>query len=142
MKRKRRNLPRNPEQMAIRLERIKEHARADSPMLKIPPIAASECLLVVHAYYGGPWHAIWNLIRMQLFLGYHGVRGSLIWRFCDLVGWTKVVHHPGNANALEHWRRHGKQCSGSPNCHDMDCSDRSIPRWFKKLVGWDKYYSA
>lgn len=124
----------------MRLDRIKDNIKSDTAMMKIAPIAASECLLVVHAYYGGPWHTIWSLTRKQLFLDYHGVKGSLIWGFCDLVGWTKVVHHPGNDLAIDHWRRHGKQCSGSPNCHDLDCVERSIPNWFKKLVGWFRYY--
>lgn len=139
MKTTSRRLPRNPEQMEIRLERIRDHCKQDSPMMKIAPIAASECLLVVHAYYGGPWRTICHLIRMQAFLGYHGLRASLIWNFCDFVGWTKVVHNPENEFTIEHWRRHGKQCSGSPNCQDHDCCTRSIPKWYKRLTGMSHY---
>jgi hypothetical protein len=58
-----------------------------------------------------------------------------IW-ISDRAGWTKLYHIPTTDELLEHWQRHGRKCSGSPNCDNWNCISDSLPKWFKRLTVW------
>ncbi len=132
-------LPRNPEKMERQLRRIGQHFKSNSAMMRIPPIAALECQMVLHGYYGGSWRMIWALIGKQLVLDYHALKTRAVMALSDGMGWTKLHHYPESADFVAHAQRHGRQCSGSPNCADNECIDRALPRWLKWITRWDKY---
>lgn len=117
----------------------KDRLRDDSPIHQIPAIFTNEVWWCLRAYYGGSIRALLSLARQDFYLwrGYKW-NGFTIW-LCDRFGWTKIYHYPETEEMMEHEERHGRKCSGSPNCSDVTCIDRSIPKWFKKLMGrdWD-----
>lgn len=105
-------------------------------MMDIPPIIASEFELALHAYYGSRWQMVRALARKALVLWWDGkVGGCLMW-ISDTVGWTKVYHVPETKDYVDHYRRHGRKCSGSPNCQNMDCINDSLPKWFRRILEW------
>ena len=82
--------PRKPEQFNQRLERISDHCKSGSPMMRIAPIAKLECELVLSAYYGSGAKAGWALLRQAFFLWRNDKYSAIkIW-ICDRVGWTKL----------------------------------------------------
>lgn len=107
-------------------------------MYSIPAIVNSECRMVTHAYYGGRWWALWYMFKEACYLGTHGAYHSFLLWICDTAGWSKVYDIPQTKDFIAHQQRHGKKCSGSPNCNNMNCIDESIPRWFRTITGWDK----
>lgn len=119
-----------------RIARISEHCRSNSPMMKIPAIAVMEMKLALHAYYGGPWKMLYWLFREQFFLWRNDMYGAVIIAICDFMGWTKLYNLPGSTPERPMMMRHGRKCSGSPNCNDMDCIERSLPRWFFFITKW------
>lgn len=124
-----------------RIARIKKYAKENSPMLRIAPIAKMECQLVVEAYYGGRFRAVWAMFKEAVYLWRHEKHHMLLIWISDKVGWTKLYHMPETLTHHEYWHRHGYKCSGSPNCSDMKCIDKSVPKWFRVLSGWDKLSS-
>jgi hypothetical protein len=123
--------PRQPERFAVRIARIVEHAKSDSAMFRIPPIATLECRMVVEAYYGGRWRTVRALAREAAWFTWNDVVGATILWVCDTVGWTIIHHIPETADYRAHTERHGRRCSGSPNCNDVRCIKRSLPKWFR-----------
>jgi hypothetical protein len=128
--------PAQPELYQLRLERIINHAKLESPMVRIPPIAVSEFSMVISAYYGGRGKAARYLLFEAMRLWCSDKRWSFLIWLTDRFGWTKVYHIPATPEYREHSERHGRKCSGSPNCSNMNCIDDSIPSWFKWLVRW------
>ena len=129
--------PKRPQQFKMRVDRIIDHAKKDSPMMRIPAIARSECLMVVQAYHGGEWRTVWALFRQAWYLTWHGWLGTLKIKVCDWVGWTKLYDIPETESYRAHTERHGRKCSGSPNCNNMHCIEDSVPKWFRWLTRWD-----
>ena len=125
-------------QYEMRLARISDHIRSNSPMMRIPPIAASECQMLLEAYHGGRWKTIFALTGMAIFLLRHDLNARFVIWLCDLAGWTKVYDIPETEKMRAHKQRHGRKCSGSPNCQNVNCIDDSIPAWFKFISRWDK----
>lgn len=120
-------------------ERLRCHAAENSVLFRIDPMLAFEVEALLHAYYGGEWRMIFALIRKHSVLSYHSLIGRVTFWFCDFIGWTKVYFYPETRLMRAHHQRHGRKCSGSPNCSNMNCIDDSIPSWFKKICRWDKY---
>ncbi len=131
--------PKYPEQFAHRLARIREHCLKRSPMLRIAPIAVSECEQVLEAYYGGTWGAARAALWKAIYLGWGNVSSRTRMWICDRMGWTKIYWVPPTAEMRGYHHRHGRNCSGSPNCNNMDCIRESIPKWFRWLTRWDKW---
>ena len=77
---------------------------------------------------------IWLAVRLNARTAYHR---TLMW-VCDRVGWTKLYHMPETDTMRAFTMRHGRKCSGSPNCDNMNCIGDSVPRWFKWLTRWGK----
>src|SRR6266404_2356191 len=132
------NHPARPEQFKSRLIRISEHAKSNSPMLHIPAIAAFECKMVLNAYYGGQLRTSLALFREWFYLWRHDIFNSAVIWICDRVGWTRLYDVPETETMKPYRMRHGRNCSGSPNCQNMNCIDDSIPKWFRWLTGWHK----
>lgn len=89
------------------------------------------------AYYGGAIRALWKLGTEELGSWWRLQVVITIWIWIsDTAGWTKVYHYQATDEMIAHSERHGRKCSGSPNCDDPDCISRSLPGWFKKLTGW------
>ena len=128
-----------PEQFKTRAERIISHCRMEPPtMMQIPAIAAAECQMLLESYHGGKWRVIRYLFREWLYLRSNSVLWNARLWISDAVGWTKIYDVPETADCIAHQQRHGRKCSGSPNCDDLHCIDRSIPKWFRRLTRWDK----
>lgn len=103
-------------------------------MAGVPGILVFECKVTLKAYYGSYLRAGLVLILDWAWMKLHGMYWGAVFRFCDWVGWTKLVPvSPDNPNVK--WR-HGGQCQYL-NCSDMNCLERSVPRWFRKITGWD-----
>ena len=104
---------------------------------KITPIIVSEFEQAVEAYYGGYWatarHALWKAVYMT----WGDLSSTLRIRICDRMGWTKLYYYSETEKMIGHWQRHGRKCSGSPNCNNMSCIQDSVPRWFKWLTRWE-----
>jgi hypothetical protein len=104
----------------------------------IPAMFVWGSWLAISCYHGGCWKALFFIARHEIHsaivLRWHTF---LIW-ICDRAGWSKIYEYPETETMLAHLQRHGRKCSGSPNCSDMDCIGRSIPRWFKVITRWDK----
>lgn len=121
---KKRRRPVRAEAFKIRMERFKTKS-----VFIIPAIFASECSMVLEAYFGGP-------IRAGLHLIYWGVRSSIarqrarfLWAISDRVGWTRLQQIPDTPC----FERHGGQCKYH-NCMDSNCIDKSVPKWFRWLT--------
>ncbi len=107
-------------------------------MISIEPIFAHECQIVLHAYYGGPLRAGWYLLRYGITLKLNSWYWRFVWWISDKIGWTKISHVPETEDYMEHWRRHGRKCSASPNCSG-DCIGVAVPRWYKRITKIDRY---
>lgn len=119
-----------------RLGRMREHAKSDSVMWRIPPVVMLEVRCLQNAYWGGPWRVVWALFKENLWLSAQSFRLGLGLTIADWLGWTKLYWNPETSEITGHYRRHGRKCSGSPNCHNENCIDESVPRWFRRLFGW------
>lgn len=128
--------PRQPARFKARVKMLVDHAKTPV-MFSIPPIVAGECELVAVAYHGGRLRTAVHLVREALCFGWRDLKWKLVLRTTDAVGWTKMYHFPETASVYEHWMRHGRQCSGSPNCQDHDCVKRGVPAWFRFAVNWE-----
>lgn len=136
---KRRKFPIHPERFSKHADRIIERCREKgSIMFRIPPMAALECEILLHYYYGSKWRMVWHLFRAALHQSIHSGYNRCLIKICDWMGWTKVYHIPETPEFRAHYQRHGRKCSGSPNCNNMRCIDESIPKWFRWLTRWDK----
>ena len=116
--------PKNPDMMKRRQERM----AALGLMSRIPAMLVFESKINLKAYYGTYFRAGLVLIWESIWFGSHSVYWHFIYRFCDLVGWTKI---------RETNIRHGGKCTYL-NCSDFDCIDKGIPKWFRKLSGMAK----
>jgi hypothetical protein len=128
--------PINPDQFKRRADRLRNLARRsdnDYPF-RIPPILSAECWLVVEAYYGGKWAAVRAMIWAALRLSCWSFFGHVRIRTCDMMGWTKLY----DMTAQGFQMRHGRCCSGSPNCNNHLCIEESVPGWFKWLTRWEE----
>lgn len=117
----------------MRVARIIQHCKTDSPMMKIPPIAASEMRWALKAYYGGPVKMSLAVISESFHMWRMDINGRFCMWFCDKMGWTKLYEMPETATHHKYWQRHGRNCSGSPNCNNMNCIDEGMPSWFRWL---------
>ena len=122
-----RKYPRNPELMRTRAKRFQTMPQF---MFRIDEILVLECKTVLKAYYGGYIRAGITLVKEGVYFGLHGLYWSCVYQICDLVGWTKLVPwEPGSDVKI----RHNRDCS--PNCQNIDCIHKYIPRWYRKLTG-------
>lgn len=122
--------PRNPKMFTYRTNRMKSDA--GRVMLGIPPLAASECEMVLWSYYGSKWKMVRALFWKTLCNCFSGAWLHFLFWFSDVMGWTKLHHIPETKDFREHVQRHGGKCSGSPNCA-QECIDRDQPKWFRKV---------
>lgn len=125
--------PANKKAYTYRINRLTENARDNGFLWRIPPITVMECRMVVYAYYGSRRRALWVMAREDFWLWRRQVVGRSIMWFCDFVGWTKVYDVPETPLMRAHKQRHGRHCSGSPNCNNMNCVDEGCPKWFRKM---------
>ena len=79
------------------------------------------------------FHLLKKQSHMSLFMFFNRCKIQ----FCDWMGWTRVYDYPETKSMIAHSERHGRKCSGSPNCSNMNCINDSIPKWFKVLTRWD-----
>ncbi len=119
--------------------RIIDQSETAQSMHNIPALMAMECWCLVKAYYGSTSRALWTLGKNALHLWAWGWYGSILIKISDRAGWTKMYHYNETEEMFAHDERHGRLCSGSPNCADMDCISRSIPKWFKRITRWHLY---
>jgi hypothetical protein len=56
---------------------------------------------------------------------------------CDRMGWTRLYWISDTYEIPGHHERHGRKCSGSPNCNNPFCISEGVPRWFRRLTFWD-----
>ncbi len=132
--------PTNPESFAMRSNRLRNLARRSDTEypFRIPPILTSECWLIVEAYYGGKWPAVramaWAATRLSVWSFFNHLRI----RTCDMMGWTKLYDMPAAPNMKSYQMRHGRRCSGSPNCNNHLCIEESVPGWFKWITRWEE----
>jgi hypothetical protein len=130
--------PIHKERWERRVDRIRGHG-PNSFMWRVAPAIAFELRLLLESYYGGPWRMVWALFRLTFSNIIHTWTGRLrIW-VCDRMGWTKIYFVPETDYMRAHWRRHGRKCSGSPNCDNINCIQDSVPGWYRWLTRWDKY---
>lgn len=120
------------------LGRIRSHCKSESPMMKIAPIARMEMIIALSYYHGGRGRLALALLREWFVLARSHYCCAITMFVCDRMGWTKVYHYPETDSMIAHSQRHGRKCSGSPNCSNANCIDDSVPRWFKILSRWDK----
>ncbi len=118
--------PVHPKKFKMRADRFKDR-KGD---FFIAPILASECSMVLEAYYGGPIRAGLHTIRWGIVYGVGRRWTHLLLAFCDRIGWTRLQRIPGTA----HFERHGAHCPH--NCQDFNCIGKSIPKWFRVLARW------
>jgi hypothetical protein len=115
--------------------RINDFIADDHPFRRIPPIIALKCETILSAYHGSTMKAAIAMLLKEL---RHKKESALararMW-VAEKMGWVICRHHPETSESYEHYAYHGKHCSYL-NCDDMDCVDRSIPKWFKVLSGW------
>lgn len=129
--------PINRAQFENRRERLIKHARENPPMMwRIEPMLVFEIKLLLEAYYGGKWREVWALAREAANYDSNALITSARIKICDWAGWTKLYYYPETETMVGHWQRHGRKCSGSPNCNNHHCIDDSIPGWFKWLTRW------
>jgi hypothetical protein len=130
------NRPVRPEMYEHWVKRITDPKAHTLRELKFLFVMEMWCCL--KAYYGNAPRALWAVARHDFYLWRHGIWNScLIW-LTDWMGWTKLYHFPACPGWKEHWMRHGRKCSGSPNCQNMHCIEDSLPRWFKWITRWEK----
>jgi hypothetical protein len=96
---------------------------------KIDFLFAMNLEIALAYYHGGRIRAGWEMLREGLHLGIVGTYWSGVYRFCDKVGWTRLREIPGTP----YFERHSGKCD-KMNCSDMECVQRGIPKWFKKLT--------
>ena len=130
-------LPARPEQFARRTDEM-VMACKDGMMPRIPGWFAFHCKILLVSYYGGWFRTGLSFMRDGLRLWASGKWTALLLLITDGVGWTKLYEVPETATHIAHWQRHGRFCSGSPNCNNMDCINEGVPRWFRKVTCWDR----
>ena len=128
--------PARPEQFKMRTDRMINDCKRGALLFKIPPICAFECKMLLESYYGGAWRMLWVIFKESVYLAFRGYLVRLRIRFCDWMGWTKIYDVPETATMRAYKMRHGRKCSGSPNCNNHRCIDDSVPMWFKRLTFW------
>lgn len=117
--------------------RIRKDARANDLMFRIDGMLMFSLEWMQECYYGGRWATVWALFRKAIYYSWHERVGGLrIW-ICDRAGWTKIYEVPETATHYGHRQRHGRKCSGSPNCNNMNCIEESVPRWFRWITRWE-----
>lgn len=118
----------------MRAKRLRGSIRTKSPWVDMPFGLAMECQLVLQAYYGGRLAAAWFFIKSAFHIWKDTrISRALMW-FSDLMGWTKVYDIPETPDYAAHQQRHGRFCSGSPNCNNDRCIEQSCPNWFRKIL--------
>jgi hypothetical protein len=121
-------------QYEYRMQQLKRNVKAGSVMMDVAPIAVSQLRLVLEAYYGGPRRMVVALLKQALWVWWDGlVSRALLW-ISDGMGWTKVYEVPETKDYVAHQRRHGRQCSGSPNCRNLNCVLDGMPGWYRKIM--------
>jgi hypothetical protein len=138
MKAKAKKYPKFPEHFSRRVERIRQHVKDDTAMFGIAPLVVSEFEQAIEAYYGGYWGAARNALRKAIYITWGNWTSRIRIGICDRMGWTKLYYYNETDTMLGHWQRHGRKCSGSPNCNNMNCINDSVPRWFKWLTRWEE----
>lgn len=121
-----------------RMAKLRQEFITDSVVVKIPAMASFQLRYTLEAYYGGRWRMIRALIWEGIYLGWHSFNTTWKLWITDRMGWTKLYDLPGSTKKMPMRMRHGRKCSGSPNCNNMNCIEDSLPRWFKWLTRWDK----
>ena len=110
-------------------DRYRDKLGKDNPVRDIDFLFAMELEIALCYYHGGKVCAGWKLMREGVKMGVMGFYWSLLYRFCDKVGWTRLQPIPGTT----HFERHSGKCD-KLNCDDMDCVSNGIPLWFQKLT--------
>lgn len=96
-----------------------------------------ECKMLMESYYGGRWRFAWRLLYEAAYITFHDIIACVRIKICDWMGWTKLYYYPQTDEMLGHWQRHGRKCSGSPNCANMNCIEEGVPKWFRWITRWD-----
>jgi len=126
--------PAKPKQYEDRRKRMLE----GGPLSRITPLFTMQAKLLLSAYYGSQTKAAIAMLRESFMLWRHSkYLRSLLW-ICDTIGWTKVYWYPETRDMIGHHQRHGRKCSGSPNCANNHCISDGIPKWFRVITRWDK----
>lgn len=103
-----------------------------------PSAFVLDCWAVCRYYYGGSVRAAFRLLYLSFYLWANSLwHGFLLW-VTDRMGWTKLYDHPESTPDNPFRIRHGRYCSGSPNCNNWECIAQGIPKWFRWLTRWDK----
>jgi hypothetical protein len=110
-------------------DRNRERLLRPSPMHSIDALFKLECEVILAYYYGGYVRAGWHLFWHGAASALRGCYWNAVFRFCDLIGWTRLQQIPGTP----YFERHSGKCD-KLNCQDIECVDRGIPNWYKKLT--------
>lgn len=119
-----------------RMNRIAEFYKTDSPATRIAPLMMTEFQMAREAHYGGFWKTIRHDLRCWWFHYWRGKRYSFSLWLTVKIGWTKWQHHPATSQYIEYDQIHASDCS--PNCRNHGCHTKHIPKWFRKIFGWEK----
>jgi len=101
-------------------------------------ILECEMRLALYTYHGGRMRAGWRILKAALQEEWLERKSRLACWITDRVGWSKIYDIPETVDYIAHKERHGRKCSGSPNCSNMNCIPDSCPRWFRWLMFRDQ----
>lgn len=118
---KERSRPANPERYARCYDSLRTAFGRGYP----PVLLQERCWALLTSYYGSNLATLWHFARQSLVYWYIWHKAGLFMGFSDKMGWTKVTEG----------QRHGNQCSGSPNCSNLNCIEVALPLWFRRLSG-------
>ena len=130
--------PVNHKLFTPRANRLMARATENRQLFQIPPLLKSECQMIVESYYGSKWAMVWALFKETLWLLCWSAWGHLRIRFCDFMGWTKLYDVPATSRMHGYQMRHGRRCSGSPNCNNHRCIEESVPGWYRWITRWEE----
>lgn len=122
--------PRNKAQFDKRRDRLRDL----SPIHSVDALFNMECEIIVCYYHGGYIRAGWCLFWRGVTSFLRNTYWSLVYRFCDKVGWTRLQAIPGT-DAFE---RHSGKCD-KMNCNDTNCIHSGIPKWFRRLARMEDF---
>jgi hypothetical protein len=97
-------------------------------------ILECEMRLALYVYHGGRIRAALKVLRSAVQDTYLERKSLLAMWIADRMGWTKIYDIPETKDFIAHQQRHGRKCSGSPNCNNHRCIPESCPRWFRWLM--------
>lgn len=130
--------PVRPDRFNHWLKKMHCSVKDNSPMMRIPGIVMFQVETLQTHYYGSYAKAGLALLRKAFYLWWNDKLTHCFLWISDSMGWTKVYDIPETPEYVAHQQRHGRKCSGSPNCQNDQCIDDSLPKWFRWL--WRKRF--